>query len=60
MMDAAGSMTTWPLVDAATMRELDRHTIEGLGVSGEVLMESAGRVSAEIVLKRLAALSPKA
>lgn len=60
MMDAAGSMTTWPLVGAATMRELDRHTIEGLGVSGEVLMESAGRVSAEIVLKRLAALSPKA
>jgi NAD(P)H-hydrate epimerase len=43
----------WPLVDAATMRALDRYTIEGLGVSGEILMESAGRVVAEAVLRAL-------
>jgi NAD(P)H-hydrate epimerase len=32
------------------MRALDRHTIETLGVSGELLMESAGRAVAEVVL----------
>ena len=32
----------WPLVTRAQMRALDRHTIETLGVPGEVLMESAG------------------
>jgi NAD(P)H-hydrate epimerase len=38
----------WSLVDAAEMRELDRYTIEELGVPGELLMESAGRaVTAE-------------
>ncbi len=40
----------WPLVDAAGMRALDRHTIETLGVPGELLMESAGRAVAEAVL----------
>src|SRR5512134_892474 len=40
----------WPLVDAATMRALDRHTIETLGVPGELLMESAGRAVAEAAL----------
>lgn len=40
----------WPLVGAATMRALDRHTIETLGVPGDVLMESAGRAVAELVL----------
>jgi NAD(P)H-hydrate epimerase len=40
----------WPLVGAATMRALDRHTIETLGVPGELLMESAGRAVAEVVL----------
>jgi len=40
----------WPLVSAETMRGLDRHTIERLGVPGEVLMESAGRAAAECVL----------
>ncbi len=40
----------WPLVGAATMRALDRHTIETLGVPGDVLMESAGRAVVEVVL----------
>jgi NAD(P)H-hydrate epimerase len=40
----------WPLVDAAGMRALDGHTIEKLGVPGELLMESAGRAVAEAVL----------
>jgi ADP-dependent NAD(P)H-hydrate dehydratase / NAD(P)H-hydrate epimerase len=40
----------WPLVGAATMRALDRYTIETLGVSGDVLMESAGRAVVEVVL----------
>ncbi len=43
----------WPLVSAEQMRGLDRHTIETLGVPGEVLMESAGRAVAEEVLRRL-------
>jgi NAD(P)H-hydrate epimerase len=40
----------WPLVGAATMRALDRHTIEALGVPGALLMESAGRAVAEVAL----------
>jgi ADP-dependent NAD(P)H-hydrate dehydratase / NAD(P)H-hydrate epimerase len=32
----------WPLLTAAEMRALDRHTIDGLGVPGELLMELAG------------------
>jgi NAD(P)H-hydrate epimerase len=32
----------WPLVTAAEMRGLDRHTIDTLGVSSELLMEVAG------------------
>ena len=35
------------------MRALDRHTIETLGVPGELLMESAGRAVAEAVLGSL-------
>jgi hydroxyethylthiazole kinase-like uncharacterized protein yjeF len=54
------SRLTWPLVDGQTMRALDRHTIEGLGVSGELLMESAGRVSAEIVVEHLGSQTPGA
>ncbi len=46
---------SWPLVCAAEMRELDRHTIETLGVPGELLMESAGRAVAEAVLGLLPA-----
>ena len=37
------------------MRALDRHTIETLGVPGELLMESAGRAVAEAVLGAAAA-----
>jgi NAD(P)H-hydrate epimerase len=40
----------WPLVGAATMRALDRHSIDVLGVPGEVLMESAGRAVVDVVL----------
>jgi NAD(P)H-hydrate epimerase len=36
----------WPLATAAEMRALDRHTIEALGVPGELLMESAGQALA--------------
>ena len=43
----------WPLVDVATMRALDRHTIEALGVPSEILMESAGRAAAQLVLEQL-------
>jgi NAD(P)H-hydrate epimerase len=46
----AQSSDPWPLVGAAAMRALDRHTIESLGVPGEILMESAGRAVAEAVL----------
>jgi len=40
----------WPLLGAEAMRALDRHTIETLGVPGELLMESAGRAVAQAVL----------
>jgi NAD(P)H-hydrate epimerase len=43
----------WPLVTAREMGALDRHTIETLGVPGEVLMESAGRAVVEAVLELL-------
>jgi NAD(P)H-hydrate epimerase len=39
------------------MRSLDRHTIEALGVPGEILMESAGRAVVEEVFE---SLSPRA
>jgi len=45
----------WPLVGAAAMRALDRHTIETLGVPGALLMESAGRAVAEAALAERAA-----
>ncbi len=41
----------WPLVTAAEMRALDRHTIETLGVPGELLMESAGQAIAAQLLR---------
>ena len=31
--------TPWRLVDAAAMRALDRHTIDALGVPGEVFAD---------------------
>jgi NAD(P)H-hydrate epimerase len=46
---------SWPLVSAAQMRALDRHTIDTLRVPGDVLMESAGRAVVQAVL---ALLSP--
>jgi len=52
----AGAATTtgiangWPLVTAREMRALDTHTIETLGVPGDLLMESAGRAAVEAVL----------
>lgn len=45
-------MKIWSLAGAEAMRALDRHTIEVLGVPGEVLMESAGRAVVEVVLAR--------
>ncbi len=41
----------WPLVNAAEMRALDRHTIEVLGVPAELLMECAGQAVAAVVLR---------
>ena len=37
------------LVDAKTIREMDRHAIEDLGISGAVLMENAARSVADWV-----------
>ncbi|MEZ4281027.1 MAG: NAD(P)H-hydrate dehydratase [Myxococcota bacterium] len=45
----------WPLVTAAEMQALDRQTIEGRGLPGELLMESAGRALVAPVLALLAA-----
>jgi NAD(P)H-hydrate epimerase len=45
----------WPLVTAEAMRGLDRHTIEKLGVPGELLMECAGRLVAALAEAELAA-----
>jgi len=57
------SQGRWPLVRSDQMRELDRHTIDVLGVPGEILMESAGRAVAEVALaewSRIAATSTSA
>ena len=49
----------WPLVGAASMRALDRHSIDVLGVPGALLMESAGRAVVEVVLaERAGAAGP--
>ena len=42
----------WTLVSAARMRELDRYTIDSLGVPGDVLMESAGRSVVDLILAK--------
>lgn len=41
------------LLDAATMRALDRFTIEDVGIPGIVLMEAAGRAVADEALRML-------
>lgn len=46
------------LLTAAEMRELDRRTIEEIGLPGVVLMENAGRGAAELLLRRFADLAP--
>ncbi|MEZ4218624.1 MAG: NAD(P)H-hydrate dehydratase [Myxococcota bacterium] len=46
----------WPLATASEMRALDAHTIEHLGVPGEILMESAGRAVADVALAEWRAL----
>ncbi|MBW1685821.1 MAG: hypothetical protein JRS35_12265, partial [Deltaproteobacteria bacterium] len=51
----SGGRVFWPLVEAEVMRGLDRHTIETLGIPGEVLMENAGRAATELVLEELPA-----
>jgi NAD(P)H-hydrate epimerase len=53
--EVPGGRGFWPLVKAEAMRGLDRHTIETLGVPGEVLMENAGRAATELVLEELPA-----
>ncbi|MDD9801820.1 MAG: NAD(P)H-hydrate dehydratase [Deltaproteobacteria bacterium] len=50
----------WPLVSAAEMRALDRHTIESLGVPADLLMECAGQAVAAQALRLRAALAPEA
>ena len=40
------------VVTAAIMRELDRRTIEELGIPGAVLMENAGRGAAAVLVER--------
>ncbi|MDJ0789164.1 MAG: NAD(P)H-hydrate dehydratase [Myxococcota bacterium] len=45
---------SWPLVGAEAMRGLDRHSIEKLGIDGELLMESAGRAVVRAVLEERA------
>lgn len=46
------------LLTAAQMRELDRRTIEEIGIPGIVLMENAGRGAAELIERRFAELFP--
>lgn len=48
----------WSLVTAAEMRALDLQTIDGRGIPGEILMESAGRALVAPVLA-LRAASPR-
>jgi len=47
------SPQVWRLYGAAASRRLDQHAIEALGISGDVLMESAGRAVCEAVLAEL-------
>ncbi len=46
------------LLTAEEMRELDRRTIEEIGIPGIVLMENAGRGAADLLCRRFAHLLP--
>ncbi|MHB8707811.1 MAG: NAD(P)H-hydrate dehydratase [Desulfuromonadales bacterium] len=46
------------VLTAAAMQELDRRTIEEIGIPGAVLMENAGRGTAETIRNRFADLFP--
>ncbi|ORJ63043.1 NAD(P)H-hydrate dehydratase [Geothermobacter hydrogeniphilus] len=46
------------VLTAEQMRELDRRTIEEIGVPGVVLMENAGRAVADVLCREYADLSP--
>lgn len=46
------------VLSAEQMRELDRETIEEIGIPGAVLMENAGRGAAESIVARFADLFP--
>lgn len=46
------------LLDAASMRELDRRAIEEFGMPGPVLMENAGRGAADLICARWGSLFP--
>jgi len=46
------------LLTAEEMRELERRTIDEVGLPGIVLMENAGRAAAELLYRRFAALRP--
>ena len=46
------------LLTAEQMRELDRRTIEEVGIPGVVLMEHAGAAAARLLAERFAALKP--
>ena len=41
-----------PVYDAAAVRAADAHVIEAVGVPGPVLMENAGRLTAQVILRR--------
>ena len=47
------------LVTADEMREMDRRTIEELGIPGRVLMENAGRGAAEVLNRQVPDLADK-
>lgn len=46
------------ILTAEQMREADRRTIDGLGLSGQLLMESAGRAVVSEILRRYHHLAP--
>jgi len=59
MREARGMLgDAWPLATAAEMRELDRHTIETLGVPAALLMEVAGAAVAREVERLRAGDAP--